>query len=75
MNLPYAMIPAIVIDMAKAFRLKILYLYGETNISKILDLLKDVEEIEIQVWKRSKKERRGIRGNPLRAIDSSTCLI
>jgi L-ascorbate metabolism protein UlaG (beta-lactamase superfamily) len=53
MNLPYTMIPEMVADSAKAFKPKILYPYhyGETDTSKLLDLLKDVKEIEVRIRK------------------------
>ena len=43
MNLPYTMTPEMVADAALAFRPKVLYPYhfGETDTSKLLDLLKD----------------------------------
>lgn len=43
MNLPYTMTPEMVADAAKSFNPKILYPYhfGETDTSKIVDLLKD----------------------------------
>jgi len=43
MNLPYTMTPAMVADAAKAFKPKILYPYhfGETDVSQLVDLLKD----------------------------------
>jgi L-ascorbate metabolism protein UlaG (beta-lactamase superfamily) len=43
MNLPYTMTPEMVADAALAFRPKVLYPYhfGETDLSKLLDFLKD----------------------------------
>jgi L-ascorbate metabolism protein UlaG (beta-lactamase superfamily) len=51
MNLPYTMTPEMVADAAKAFRPKILYPYhfGNTDTSKIVELLKDMEEIEVLI--------------------------
>lgn len=51
MNLPYTMTPEMVADAAKAFRPKILYPYhyGETDTSKIVQLLKANPEIEIRI--------------------------
>jgi len=53
MNLPYTMTPEMVADAAKAFKPKILYPYhfGETDTSKLLDLLKSTKEIEIRIRK------------------------
>ncbi len=52
MNLPYTMTPEMVADAARAFRPKILYPYhfGETDTSKIVELLKD-EDIEVRLRK------------------------
>ena len=51
MNLPYTMTPEMVADAAKAFRPKILYPYhlGETDVSKLMDLLADQKDIEVRV--------------------------
>ena len=51
MNLPYTMTPEMVADAAKAFRPKILYPYhyGETDTSKLVDLLKDEKDIEVRI--------------------------
>jgi L-ascorbate metabolism protein UlaG (beta-lactamase superfamily) len=51
MNLPYTMSPEMVADAAKAFGPKILYPYhyGDTDTSRILELLKDVKEIEVRI--------------------------
>ena len=51
MNLPYTMTPEMVADAAKAFMPKILYPYhyGNTDTSKIVELLKDVEGIEVRI--------------------------
>jgi L-ascorbate metabolism protein UlaG (beta-lactamase superfamily) len=53
MNLPYTMTPDMVADAAKAFKPKILYPYhlGETDTSKLLDLLKTTKEIEVRIRK------------------------
>lgn len=53
MNLPYTMTPEMVADAARAFKPKVLYPYhyGETDISKILGLLKDNKEIEVRIRK------------------------
>jgi L-ascorbate metabolism protein UlaG (beta-lactamase superfamily) len=53
MNLPYTMTPEMVADAAKAFKPKILYPYhyGETDTSKLLNLLKDSKEIEVRIRK------------------------
>ena len=51
MNLPYTMTPEMVADAAKAFKPKILYPYhyGNTDTSKLVDLLRDTNEIEVRV--------------------------
>ena len=51
MNLPYTMTPEMVADAARAFRPKILYPYhlGETDVSKLMDLLADQKDIEVRV--------------------------
>jgi len=55
MNLPYTMSPAMVADAAKAFKPKVLYPYhydfGETDTSKLVELMKDATEIDTRVWK------------------------
>ena len=53
MNLPYTMTPEMVADAAKAFKPKLLYPYhyGKTDTPKIVDLLKDVKEIEVFIRK------------------------
>jgi len=55
MNLPYTMTPEMVADAAKSFRPKILYPYhyGNTETSKLLELLKDEQEIEVRIRKMS----------------------
>jgi L-ascorbate metabolism protein UlaG (beta-lactamase superfamily) len=51
MNLPYTMTPEMVSDAAKAFRPKILYPYhyGDTDASKLVELLKDTPETEVRI--------------------------
>ena len=51
MNLPYTMTPEMVADAAKAFRPKILYPYhyGETDTSRIVELLKGNKGIEVRI--------------------------
>ena len=51
MNLPYTMTPEMVADAAKAFMPKILYPYhyGNTNPQELVDLLKDIKEIEVRI--------------------------
>ena len=53
MNLPYTMTPEMIADAAKAFKPKILYPYhfGETDTSKLSDLLKSTKEIEVRIRK------------------------
>jgi L-ascorbate metabolism protein UlaG (beta-lactamase superfamily) len=51
MNLPYTMTPEMVADAVKAIKPAILYPYhyGETDISKLLGLLKDEKGLEIRI--------------------------
>jgi len=51
MNLPYTMTPEMVADAAREFKPKILYPYhfGNTDTSKLIDLLKDSKEIEVRI--------------------------
>jgi L-ascorbate metabolism protein UlaG (beta-lactamase superfamily) len=51
MNLPYTMTPQMVADAAKTLKPKILYPYhfGDTDTSKLVDLLKDFENIEVRI--------------------------
>lgn len=51
MNLPYTMTPEMVADAARAFKPKILYPYhfGDTDTSRLIDLLKDNKEIEVRI--------------------------
>jgi len=53
MNVPYTMTPQMVADAAKAFNPKILYPYhyGQTDPQKLVDLLKDSEDIEVRIRK------------------------
>jgi L-ascorbate metabolism protein UlaG (beta-lactamase superfamily) len=53
MNLPYTMTPEMVADAAKAFQPNILYPYhyGNTNTSKLEDLLREEKEIEVRIRK------------------------
>ncbi len=51
MNLPFTMTPEMVADAAKAFRPKILYPYhyGDTDVKKLVALLKDEKGIEVRI--------------------------
>lgn len=51
MNLPYTMTPEMVSDAAKAFKPKILYPYhyGDTDPTKLMELLKDTPNIEVRI--------------------------
>lgn len=51
MNLPYTMTPEMVADAAKAFKPKILYPYhyGDTDTKKLVDLLKNVKDVEVRI--------------------------
>jgi len=53
MNIPYTMTPEMVADAARAFRPKIIYPYhyGKTDVSKLIDLLKNEKNIEVRVRK------------------------
>jgi L-ascorbate metabolism protein UlaG (beta-lactamase superfamily) len=53
MNLPYTMTPEMVADAAKVFRPRILYPYhyGNTDVSKLVELLKGEKEIEVRIRK------------------------
>lgn len=53
MNLPYTMTPEMVADAAASLKPKLLYPYhfGETDTSKLLELLKDERGIEVRVRK------------------------
>jgi L-ascorbate metabolism protein UlaG (beta-lactamase superfamily) len=51
MNLPYTMNPEMVADAAKAFKPKILYPYhyGETDTSKLEQLMQETQDVEIRI--------------------------
>jgi len=51
MNLPYTMSPEMVADAARAFRPAVLYPYhyGETDTSRLVELLKDEKDIDVRV--------------------------
>lgn len=51
MNLPYTMTPEMVAEAARMFKPKILYPYhyGNTDTSKLLDLMKNDKEIEVRI--------------------------
>jgi len=51
MNLPYTMTPEMVADAVKAFKPRIVYPYhtGETDVARLLDLLKGEKDIEVRV--------------------------
>ncbi len=51
MNLPYTMTPEMVAEAARWIKPKILYPYhyGETDTSRLIELLKDMPEIEIRI--------------------------
>lgn len=53
MNLPYTMTPEMVADAAKAFRPRLLYPYhyGDTNVNRLVELLKSEKDIEIRIRK------------------------
>ena len=53
MNLPYTMTPEMVADAVNMFNPKILYPYhfGNTDVNKLIDLLKDKKDLEIRVRK------------------------
>jgi L-ascorbate metabolism protein UlaG (beta-lactamase superfamily) len=53
MNLPFTMTPEMVADAAKAFKPKILYPYhfGNTDTSRLLDLMKAAQGVEIRIRK------------------------
>jgi len=51
MNLPYTMSPEMVADAARAFRPEVLYPYhfGNTDTSRLVELLKDEPDIEVRI--------------------------
>ena len=53
MNLPYTMTPEMVADAAKAFKPKVLYPYhfGETDVSKLVNMMKDTPGVEVRIRK------------------------
>jgi L-ascorbate metabolism protein UlaG (beta-lactamase superfamily) len=53
MNLPYTMTPEMVADAVKAFRPSILYPYhyGDTDVSKLVGLLKGEKGMEVRIRK------------------------
>ena len=53
MNLPYTMTPEMVADAARAFKPAILYPYhyGNTDPSKLVELMKDTPGVEIRIRK------------------------
>ena len=53
MNLPYTMTPEMAAKAAKAFKAKILYPYhfGQTDTSKLVNLLQDSKAIEVRIRK------------------------
>ena len=53
MNLPYTMTPEMAADAAEAFQPRILYPYhyGDTNVHKLVELLKANKEIEVRIRK------------------------
>lgn len=53
MNLPYTMTPEMVADVATAVRPRILYPYhfGETDTSRLVELLAGLEEVEVRLRK------------------------
>jgi L-ascorbate metabolism protein UlaG (beta-lactamase superfamily) len=53
MNVPPTMTPEMVADAAKGFKPKVLYPYhyGDTDPSRLLELLKDTKEIEVRIRK------------------------
>jgi L-ascorbate metabolism protein UlaG (beta-lactamase superfamily) len=55
MNLPYTMTPEQVAEAARAFRPRVLYPYhfGDTDTSKLVELLKDEPDIEVRIRKLS----------------------
>lgn len=53
MNLPYTMTPEMVTDAAKAIKPKVLYPYhyGNTDTSKLIDLMKGSKDIQVRIRK------------------------
>jgi L-ascorbate metabolism protein UlaG (beta-lactamase superfamily) len=53
MNLPYTMTPEMAADAAKTFKPRVLYPYhyGDTDPSRLVDLMEDVPEVEVRIRK------------------------
>jgi len=53
MNVPYTMTPDMVADAAGAFRPRILYPYhtGDTNLARLIELMKETPEVEVRLRK------------------------
>ncbi|UCH24047.1 MAG: MBL fold metallo-hydrolase [Deltaproteobacteria bacterium] len=53
MNLPYTMTPEMVADAAKAFKPRILYPYhyGNTDTSALVNLMKEVKDVDVRIRK------------------------
>jgi L-ascorbate metabolism protein UlaG (beta-lactamase superfamily) len=53
MNLPYTMTPEMVVDAVSAFKPKVLYPYhyGNTDVSELVELLKDKKDTEVRIRK------------------------
>lgn len=53
MNIPYTMMPEMVADAVRMFNPKILYPYhyGNTDVNKLVELLKDKKDLEIRIRK------------------------
>jgi L-ascorbate metabolism protein UlaG (beta-lactamase superfamily) len=53
MNLPYTMSPEMVVDAVSAFKPKVLYPYhyGDTDVSELIDLLKENVDTEVRIRK------------------------
>jgi len=51
MNVPYTMTPGMVAEAARAFQPKVLYPYhtGATDVSELVDLLKDTDGIDLRI--------------------------
>jgi L-ascorbate metabolism protein UlaG (beta-lactamase superfamily) len=51
MNLPFTMTPEMVADAARAFRPRILYPYhtGDTDVSRLVELLRAEQGIEVRI--------------------------
>ena len=53
MNLPYTMTPEMVVYATKTLKPKILYPYhyGDTDTSRLINLLKDTKDVEVRIRK------------------------